>query len=81
LAHAEQLLAHDFVVDHRGNRCPLPKYYDRLLERIDAGRMSELKAERARKASINLKDSTYDRLAVREEYAELMAQRVSRELM
>ena len=68
--YREQLLAHDFsVID--GRRVPLPKYFDTLAERADPARLADLKAERALRAAAPevVANSTYERLAVREECA------------
>lgn len=72
--HQAQLLAHDFsVID--GKRVPLPGYFDTLAKRADPGRLSELKAERALRAASPkaVANSTYERLAVREEVAQAKA--------
>lgn len=52
-----------------GKRFPVPKYYDRLLERVDPGRLSDLREGRERKAVLHRSDNTVERLAVRAEVA------------
>jgi len=64
-----QCLAHDFVVID-GKRRPLPKYYDRRLELVDAAAVAERKAERELAAVKSSSERMPDRLAVREEVAE-----------
>lgn len=73
-----QLLAHDFsVVD--GHKVPLPKYFDTLAKRHDPGLLSDIKAERALRAADPkvVANSTYERLAVREEVAKAKAKHFS----
>lgn len=48
-----------------GKRFPVPKYYDRLLERSDPTRLSELREDRERKALPYRADNRPERLAVK----------------
>lgn len=66
-----QLLAHDYIVVD-GQRLPLPDYINTLAERVDPHRLADLKAERALRAADPkvVANSTYERLAVREEVAQ-----------
>lgn len=57
---------HDYVIV-RGRQCRPPRYFDRLLERVDPARFEEVKADRVKKAEKYAANNTADRLAVREE--------------
>lgn len=72
--YSDQLLAHDFTV-LEGRKVPLPQYFDTLAQRLDPGRLSDLKAERALRAADpkQVANSTRERLAVREEVAQAKA--------
>jgi len=63
--YGAELLAHDFTVIN-GKKVPLPPYYLRLGERVNPGRVSQIKAEHELAARLAAADSTYARLAVRE---------------
>jgi len=52
-----------------GKRFPVPKYYDRLLERSDPDRLAELREDRESKAIPFRPDNHPDRLAVKAEVA------------
>lgn len=65
---AAQLRAHDYTVID-GRKRPLPRYYDRLHERVDAGELSERKAAREVAAVSSAAERLPDRLAVRETVA------------
>lgn len=56
----------DYVI-HDGSSYPVPRYYDRLLERDDPNRLAEMKEDRETKAIPLRPDATPARLAVREE--------------
>lgn len=68
-----QRYASDFHTDDHavldGKRFPVPKYYDRLLERADPVRLSELKEDRQRRALPHRADNHPDRLVVKAEVA------------
>lgn len=49
-----------------GNKLPIPKYYDKLLEREDETKLAAIKMSRKIKAMQNKSDSTLDRLRARE---------------
>lgn len=55
----------DYVVIN-GVKTKPPKYYDRLFEKEDAGKFSEIVAQREFDAELNLADNSYERLAVKE---------------
>lgn len=78
--HQAQLLAHDGVVVD-GVKVPLPDYFNTLAERVAPDVLSELKAARQLYASDpeRVADSSYERLAVREEVARAKAKFYSRE--
>ena len=59
---------HDYVVVN-GVRCRPPRYFDKLLERIDPDRFAEVKEERVKTAEQFADNNTPERLAVREEVA------------
>jgi len=60
----------DFVITSRGAKPrPVPKFYDRRLEKDDPKLLEKLKARRVRKASRRKADHTPERLAVRETVA------------
>lgn len=52
-------------VTHRGRKYSVPRYYDRLLERVDPGLAGEIKRKRCLTALENAPDNTPERLAVR----------------
>lgn len=56
---------HDYVVAD-GTKQPVPKYYDKLLKRIDARQLEDMQAGRVAAASVHVADQTPERLAVRE---------------
>lgn len=56
----------DFVVVN-GKKYSTPRYYDKLLESLDAERLLSTKAERITRAEAHSTNNTPDRLAVREE--------------
>lgn len=66
--HAPDFHTHDYAVLD-GKRFPVPKYYDRLLERADPVRLSELKEDRERAALPHRADNHPDRLVVKAEVA------------
>lgn len=59
----------DDVAVHDGKKFPVPKYYDRLLERTDPDRLAQLREAREVKAYKNHADNSPDRLAVKAEVA------------
>ncbi|WNK14587.1 MAG: replication initiator protein [Microvirus sp.] len=59
----------DFCISN-GRKVPLPKYYDRLLERTDPARLNELKEGREAQSLIHREERHYKRLAVRAEVAQ-----------
>jgi hypothetical protein len=64
-----------------GKEFPIPKYYDKLMERHDPERMAAVKAKRIAKAlERNPLDQTDSRLRVREEVKQAMTSTLSRQL-
>lgn len=64
----------DFALIKRGSKyvkVRVPKYYDALLEREDPQLLLQIKAKRKVGAAKNKEDLTFERLAVREEFAHL----------
>lgn len=47
-----------------------PRYYDKLLEKVDAEKLQKVKDARKEKASVKLDDNTHRRLVVREKVAQ-----------
>ena len=66
--YAADFHARDFAV-HDGKRFPVPKYYDRLLERADPDSLARLKEERELSVIPFRSDNTPARLAVKAEVA------------
>lgn len=66
--YRQELLAHDNIV-FQGHEMPVPKYYDKLLERDDLTELHRLKENRRRRARENKSEQTPQRLASREECA------------
>lgn len=64
--HNQALLDHDNVI-HNGNPAPLPRYYDKLREKSDPGRLKAIKEKRVQRARKDKPNNTPERLAVREE--------------
>jgi hypothetical protein len=67
IKYGEQLAAHDNIAV-KGQLRPVPKYYDRLLEKDDHERLKTIKKKRVKRAKTkqNKLNSTHERLAVRE---------------
>ena len=55
----------DFVVVN-GTRCRPPRYYDNLLDRVDAEALEERKRERKKRGNENAADNTRERLEAKE---------------
>lgn len=70
----------DYVVDTDGHKHHVPKYYDRLNKRFNAGELVEVKATRAYRASLNAHDNTPSRLRVKEEVQRAAVRTLTREL-
>jgi len=68
----------DFVV-HEGSQYPVPKYYDRLLDRVDPDQLAALKEGREVRAIPFRADGTPARLAVREEVERARLRELKRE--
>lgn len=66
--YREQLVNHDHSI-RLGKKQKLPRYYDKLHERLDAKRLEANKDQRIRKARLHRANNTPDRLAVRETIA------------
>lgn len=54
-----------------GKLCPLPRYYDKLLERLDSERFERLKEERVKRAEVHAENNTRPRLRTRARVLEL----------
>lgn len=67
----------DFVTD-KGKKFPIPRYYDRQLEKEDPDLFETIKAQRTKKAKKRSKDTTPERLAVREQIAQLNQRKLMR---
>lgn len=75
--YGTQMLELGFTVID-GRKCPVPKYYLRLGELSDPDRVSQLRADRELQAAAAVENSTYERLAVREECAQAALDRSAR---
>ena len=69
----------DFIV-HDGQKNPVPRYYDRLLERENPELLEELKSRRQASACDRAQDQTPARLKAREEFKERQIERLKRTL-
>ena len=67
----------DFIVIN-GKKYSTPRYYDKLLEKLDVERLFCVQAERASRAQEYSSNNTRERLAVREEVQELRAAKLKR---
>ena len=67
----------DFIVIN-GKKYSTPRFYDRLLERLDVEKLCDVKERRLRRAAVNASDNTHERLAVREEVNRLRVQKLRR---
>lgn len=67
--YVEDFHGRDYCV-HDGKQFPVPKYYDRLLERCNETRISELREDRELRALPFRPDNVPSRLAVKAEVAE-----------
>lgn len=59
---------HDYVVVN-GSKAKPPRYYDKMLQRMDEETFDFIKEEREYQASLNRMDNTFDRLGVKEQVA------------
>lgn len=57
---------HDRIVTYDGREHPVPKYYDKLLKRLDEARLQEIKSNRVENAGDFRVDNTRARLDARE---------------
>lgn len=69
----------DFVVS-KGDKKQTPRFYDRILKRLDRDRKEMIDEERAKKAKLTHKDNTDERLLVREQVELARVQRFTRSL-
>lgn len=78
--YVDDLYRGDYVV-HDGKRYPVPKFYDRLLDRIDPERLVDTKSKRQERITSEvLKDETPQRLSDREIVAAAGLQQKSRSM-
>lgn len=68
---------HDFIVVN-GVKAAAPKYYDKMLKRINPDKMDEFKAERELKAQKYREDNTPERLAAKEQYTKARTKQLLR---
>lgn len=76
--HQQMYLRDSCVI--AGKEAPVPKYYDRKLESINAEWLEEIKAKRKAKALENKDDNTWDRLLVKEEVKTAQYKMLKREI-
>jgi len=62
--YAAQTVTHDYVLDPKGNQCPVPKYYLDILKYDDPNWYEKLARERIEKAKAN-PDNTPERLTAK----------------
>lgn len=77
--HAD-VYPHDFCVLSDGRKVKPPKAYDRFMQQKFPALMDEIKQQRRESAQERAKDSTPERLAVREEVQRLRANKLVRSL-
>lgn len=73
------IFPHDFAVDSKGRKNPVPKYYRRLLEKQNPALAEKLRRERVKKAKGSA-DNEPERLAVREFIQTKKSERLKRQL-
>lgn len=66
--YSADVVTGDYVV-HQGRKFSVPKFYDRLLDRVSPGRLQEIKEEREVRSLPFRPDGTPERLLVRETVA------------
>lgn len=71
---------HKGYITYNGNRLPIPKYYDKLIEKEDPELLDHLKMIRERKAAELNHDNTDERLQVKEAVKHLRIKSLKREL-
>lgn len=64
-AYSRDCYPHDFVISDGAKR-PLPRYYDKLLKRVDRVTLEDVQYKRELKARESVSESSPERLAVRE---------------
>ena len=67
----------DFIV-HDGTKHPVPRYYDKLLERENPELLEELKQKRQESACLRQHDNTPERLKAREEFKQRQSKQLRR---
>lgn len=77
--YATDVYPHDYVV-MRGKKLKPPRYYDKLLEKVDEIGAALIKLERQEKAKNSADDNTPKRLAAKEAVAKARAKQQSRPL-
>ena len=77
---ASDIHRHDHVVQGDGTQVPVPRYYDKLLERNNPRRLESIKQRRADQTVKTRADRTPERLRTREELAEKRARARGRHL-
>lgn len=69
----------DDFVTHKGKKIPTPKYYDKLLDRLDPDELQYIKERRLDKAKKHSDNTTRERLDARNEHARILQDKISRE--
>ena len=67
----------DFIVIN-GKRYSTPRYYDKLLEKLDVEKLFDVKSDRMRSAAASASNNTPERLLVREEVQTLRSNKLKR---
>lgn len=76
----DDVYPHDYVVIRDGIKCRPPQYYDAFYDLTDSKKAAYLRFKRRKKAKENDKDSSPQRLHVREQIQRLRAEKLVREL-
>lgn len=77
--HYQQMYLRDSVIIS-GKEAPIPRYYDRKLEHVNAEWLEKIKAQRKADAIARKADNTWDRLLVKEEVKHAQYKMLKREL-
>lgn len=75
----EQMYLRDSVIV-KGKQAPIPAYYDRKLEQVNAQWLANLKEDRKKRAEQRKEDNTPERLAVRHEIKKAQVNLLKRDL-
>lgn len=77
--YQKSLYTRDFVTSN-GKQAPVPKYYDRLLEKDNPQLLEQKKIQRTKSALLRKADNTPERLTVRKEVRQARIKQLTRKL-